>query len=87
MRGMWNGLGLLTIVILGLLGCHTAEPHLRPPKQPEQFTMPPDDRRFQEPPVYPGEVLNKDLQRKRDQAESSDGPQGGPKMGMGRPGG
>jgi hypothetical protein len=71
MRGVWIGLGLLAILVVGLVGCHAPEPVLRPPKQPDQFTPPPDEKRFQLPPDYPKDVLNKDLQRKKDQADGT----------------
>jgi hypothetical protein len=56
---MWNGLGWLVLVTAGV-GCHSYEPHLRPPKPVETYNAPPDDPRYQQPPKYPPELLNKD---------------------------
>jgi hypothetical protein len=47
---MRTRLGVVTLM-LGLAGCTDPNAHLRPPKQPEQLVMPPDDTRYQTPPV------------------------------------
>jgi hypothetical protein len=64
MRGaglrFWGAMGMLLSV---LAGCHWTNPNqaLRPPKHPEEYTVPPeDDLRFCQPPQYPKDVLNKD---------------------------
>jgi hypothetical protein len=64
MRGvglrLWGTIGLALSV---LAGCHWTSPNqtLRPPKHPEEYTVPPEeDLRFSQPPEYPKDVLNKD---------------------------
>jgi hypothetical protein len=79
MRGTWNGLVWLAVTLLSLTGCTTTEDHLRPPKRPEEYTVPPDDRRYSQAPEYPKEMLNNDvLQAKnKDNGPGGNGP-GGP---------
>src|SRR5947209_9667314 len=51
--------------MLTLVGWKKSEPNLRPPPQPEEFAVPPeDDRRFSEPINYPPETLKEDLMKK-----------------------
>jgi hypothetical protein len=57
--GSLVSLGLLVAAML-TMGC-PSEPQLRPPKQPENFTPPPDDDpRFSSPVKYPDKLLNQD---------------------------
>ncbi len=52
MRGMWKGIGFLTL-LLGVGGCTTTDANLRPTKGPDELVEAPDDKRYQEPPVPP----------------------------------
>src|SRR5438552_3747474 len=46
-----RGLGMVCLIVLG---CKTAEPDLRPPKQPEKLVVPPDtEARYSQPLEYP----------------------------------
>ncbi len=82
MRG--RVLGLLLGMLLGLMGCQSAEVRTRPPKAPEDYSPPPEqDLRFSQPPEYPKDTLNKDnLIRPKD----SNDPSGAGGMGGGGPG-
>ncbi len=72
MHRMRTGMGGLCLVLLGLLGCSSTEPNLKPPLH-EEYTLPPtDDPRFSQPIAYPKETLN-NFKRDRDA-----GPAGGP---------
>ena len=76
MRRIGDGLGMLVVSLLGLVGCASTEPHLKPPKQPEAYVLPPtDDPRYSEPIRYPDGTLNKDTLRKGDLAAPG-GPEG-----------
>jgi hypothetical protein len=70
----WHGLG---VALLCLPGCWwNSEPNLRPPKQPEEFKLPPEeDPRFSSAPSYPKGMLNKDY-LKKDKERQDDGPGG-----------
>ena len=58
MRGGRYGLGFLLMLFLGSLGCANRDISVRPPKRPDELTLPPvADSRFSNPPVYP-EPLN-----------------------------
>lgn len=86
MRRIWLARRCLSALLLGLVGCTTPEPSLKPPLR-EEFTIPPtDDPRFSQPVSYPKETLN-NFQQKR---EKDGGPPGdrfrGPSGGMGGPG-
>ena len=60
-----NGLCGLSLLLLGLTGCWTTEPSLRPPPRPEEYVLPPsDDPRFSNPVAYPKGTLFKDNLRK-----------------------
>jgi hypothetical protein len=83
MRGRWSGLAVLAMAIWGMIGCRSEESSLRPPPNPEVFTLPPtDDPRFSEPVAYPKGSLNQDL-LKRDKDREDSTPGGMPK-GMSR---
>ena len=50
MRRIRDLLGVLLLIQVGLLGCTSTEPQIRPPKQPEEFNAPPDnDPRYNKP--------------------------------------
>ena len=73
----------LGAILLGLAGCQTAQPELKPAQQPEEFRVPPtDDPRFSSPTKYPKETLNQDLLRKPD-APGPFNPAAGRMPGMG----
>jgi len=62
MRLSWKGLFGLTTALLTVCGCWSSTQPLRPPKQPEEFILPPkDDAKFDQPVAYPKGTLNKDL--------------------------
>jgi hypothetical protein len=55
----------LAAFLLGLAGCTTPQPNLKPPPQKEVLNVPPaDDSRFSNPTPYPKDTLNTDLLRK-----------------------
>jgi hypothetical protein len=58
---MWGGLSLMLATLI-LTGCAT-EDHLKPPRQPECFLRPPDEKRFEKPPMYPKEFLMQDANK------------------------
>jgi hypothetical protein len=61
MRRIRDLLGLLLLIQIGLLGCATTEPQLKPPKPPEEYNPPPDnDRRYTGPIEYPKETMETD---------------------------
>lgn len=91
MRGRWNGLLCLTLLI-AMLGCRSPENYLRPPKQLEAFNSAPDDKRYNNPPEYPKEALSKGKDKKdKDKNAATPGGFQGPGTrgggGMGGPGG
>jgi len=59
MGGIRKGLGILVAALIGLAGCATDD-HAKPPKHPEEYTLPPDDKRYQTPPEFPKGTLNND---------------------------
>lgn len=66
-------LGMLTI----LLGCRTTPPTVKPPKEPESFTLPPNnDPRFHQPIQYPKDALNRDPSESRRTFPGQPGPNG-----------
>jgi hypothetical protein len=77
MRGMWIVARGLGVALLCLPGCWwNSEEHLRPPKRPEEFLLPPeDDPRFSSAPSYPKGLLNRDY-LKKDQEREDNGPGG-----------
>jgi hypothetical protein len=61
MGRMRDGLGFLLAALLGLVGCTSNEPHLKPPKPHEEYNVPPEqDARFSKPVEYPKEVMERD---------------------------
>ena len=58
MRRLCSIVGLLG-AILGHAGCKH-EALLRPPKNPEEYRIPPKDERYTGPPQPPKETLNQD---------------------------
>jgi hypothetical protein len=65
MRRVWLILGLPVATIIGALGCANQDAHLRPPKQPEAYNLPPEnDPSYSQPIVYPKNSLFQDDPRK-----------------------
>jgi hypothetical protein len=61
MRRVWYLLGLSLATLFGTLGCANPDSNLRPPKHPEEFTVPPEnDPRFAQPVSYPKSTLFQD---------------------------
>jgi hypothetical protein len=61
--------------LLGSFGCANRDISVRPPKRPEELTLPPvADSRFSSPPIYP-EPLNQNNDPTR---PGNNGPGGGP---------
>jgi hypothetical protein len=96
MRRLWDGGRLLLLTLLGLAGCHTPDPPIKPPKFAEEYKLPPDaDRRYSQPPEYPKDSLNKDPGPKNSFGSpggpggrggpGTPGSPGSPSMTMGRP--
>lgn len=84
MRGIW-GIVALMLAIMGL-ACH-GKPK-RTMKQPDvqSWDLPPDEKQFRVPPVYPEEKLPDPTQKKDTQAPMG-GMKGGGPGGGGAPGG
>lgn len=61
MGGIRNGLGIVLAALIGLAGCASTDDHAKPPRRPEEYTLPPDDRRYQSPPDFPKGTLNNDV--------------------------
>ena len=64
MRGAcvrWRCLG---VALLGLWGCQTSQPSLKPPTHEEYILPPADDPRFSLPPNFPKEVLDSGTPKK-----------------------
>ncbi|HZY85097.1 MAG TPA: hypothetical protein VFE78_09725 [Gemmataceae bacterium] len=79
MRSLWDGTRLLLLTLLGLAGCHTPDPPIKPPKFSEEYKLPPDaDRRYSQPPEYPKDSLNKDPGPKNSFGGPGRGGPGGP---------
>lgn len=72
--------------VLITVGLKSKDPDLKPPPQPEQYNLPPeDDSRFSKVVTYPDGTLNQDLVKKKpDQLGGPGGPGGS--MGAGGPG-
>jgi hypothetical protein len=65
MRRVWGGLCGVLATLLSVVGCGSKDFTMRPPKHPEEITLPPEeDRKFSLPPEYPKETLNQDDMRK-----------------------
>jgi hypothetical protein len=65
----------LGAALLCLTGCWETEANLRPPKQPEEYRLPPeDDARFSSPPSYPKGTLNQDYIKKDKEREENNKP-------------
>ena len=55
----WMRLGVLGILVLATVGCLNTDKRLKPPKQPDQYVLPPTaDGRYQNYPDYPARVMN-----------------------------
>lgn len=65
MRKTGYGLLWLGAVLLGLAGCHTPGPSLKPPEREEVYSLPPsDDPRFSNYIRYPEQVMARDPHKK-----------------------
>jgi hypothetical protein len=61
MRHAGKFLCCLGAIALGVLGCRSQQPNLKPPEEPEVLATPgPDDKRYSEPSQYPPDVLAND---------------------------
>ena len=85
MRRTREALGLLLAALIGSVGCTTSDAHLKPPKHPEEYNVPPDELRFSRPPEFPREVMDEDLLTKK--AKDAKGPDGQGRFGAGGMGG
>src|SRR5262249_46172627 len=84
MRALRNGLGLL---LLGLCGCWTTEPTVKPPTPGPEWVLPPrDDPKFSSPPTYPKINNDPNAQPKKELGPPGPGGMRGP-AGMGAGGG
>jgi hypothetical protein len=52
----WIRLGVLGIFIGSVVGCVSAS-KLKPPKQPEEYVVPPNDSRYNGYQTYPARIL------------------------------
>jgi hypothetical protein len=82
-------LGLLLLIQVGLYGCTTTEPQLKPLKHPEEYNAPPEnDPRYNKPIEYPKETMDQDyLQKKAKKDKDTPGPTRDPRTAAGRPAG
>jgi hypothetical protein len=84
MRHKWVKAHWLGAVVLGLVGCQAAQPDLKPPPQPEELRVPPDDdARFNSPTKYPKDTMNQDQLKRPDPASGPVNPAAGRMPGMG----
>jgi hypothetical protein len=63
MRRTWMGIRLAFCLLLAATGCISLSPQKKLIKAPplvEEYNVPPDDKRYSNPPEYPKNVLNKD---------------------------
>jgi hypothetical protein len=60
MRRTWRGLAFVGLALLGLGGCKSSQEQLKPPKVPEEYVAPPDEKRYSLPQEYPKGTLNQD---------------------------
>jgi len=65
MRRTREALGLLLAALISTVGCTSSDAHLKPPKHPEEYNVPPDDLRYSKPPEFPKEVMDEDLLTKK----------------------
>lgn len=86
MRGQRTMLVWLLMVLI-LAGCRTQEPFLRPPKAPEEIAgVPPNDPRYNNPPQYPSDAMQKSGKKQNNNNNGPGGPNGaGSGMGGMRP--
>jgi hypothetical protein len=81
MRRVPAGIRWFGAALLGLAGCYSQQPNLKPPPHPEEFILPPsDEARFSSYIQYPKELLNNDT-LKKDKGQPGDSTTRG---GMGR---
>ena len=67
MRLIRDLLGVLLLIHIGMSGCATTEPQIKPPKMPEEFNAPPDnDPRYNKPIEYPKETMDEDILQRRE---------------------
>jgi hypothetical protein len=87
MRRIRDLLGLLLLIQVGLSGCTTTEPQLKPPKAPEEFNAPPEnDPRYNKPIEYPKETMEQDyLLKKAKKDKDTPGPTTSPRQAATRP--
>jgi hypothetical protein len=83
MRRQWPGIVLLLGLVLGLGGCTARDVAPRPPKHPEEITVPPvEEAKFSNPPNYP------ELSNQNDPTRNRNGGVGAqPNLGAMNPGG
>jgi hypothetical protein len=75
--GCKTGAPDVSSTLLTVVGWKKTEPNLKPPPQPEEFAVPPeDDRRFSDYQSYPPETLKEDLMKKNHK-DPQDGSPGG----------
>ena len=61
MRRIRDILALLLLIHIGMSGCATTEPQIKPPKPPEEYNPPPEnDKRYMGPIEYPKETMDSD---------------------------
>jgi hypothetical protein len=61
MHRRWDALVVVALALLGTSGCHSTDNIRKPPKHPDELTVPPmEDTRFSLPPQYPENKLNQD---------------------------
>ena len=78
MGTLWGRMRWLGVLLLGLSGCWTTQPELKPPKQPEKIAVPPqDDPRFSQPIQYPKGTLNQEPVKKSIKTNDPNNPNGG----------
>jgi hypothetical protein len=88
MRRIRDMLGLLLLIQVGLAGCTTSEPQLKPPKHPEEYNAPPEnDPRYNKPIEYPKETMDQDFQKKKKDKADTPGPTQSPRTAATRPAG
>ncbi len=73
MRTTREALGLLLAILIASAGCTSTDAHLKPPKPPVEYTVPPDETRYSKAPEFPKETMDQDFLLKKAKDASKPG--------------
>jgi hypothetical protein len=81
MRSLWHWLGTVLLVVAG---CRTTPPELKPPQQPDDYSLPAeDDPRYNQPYKYTQDPNDPSLGPSHKSSGSGNAPGMGPRGGRG----